>query len=134
MANIYDDVATLQEQVAALQVATADSGWRTLTLTTGIVSYAETQTPQCRKIGKMVFVRGAVKNVFAVGVLATLPAGFRPNATISFIQNTSLREGGFPMFARFTINAAGEIKLEAISDGAAFGESKWFPIHFSFLV
>lgn len=109
-----------------------DSGWVNLTLTSGAVSYGGTQTPQCRKVGNTVFVRGAVKNVLALGVVATLPAGYRPTATITFIQNTSLREGGFPMFARYTINAAGEIKLEAISDGASFDESKWFPIHTCF--
>lgn len=105
-----------------------DTGWQSIPLTSGIVSYADTQVPQYRKTGSTVFIRGAVKNVLALGVLATLPTGCRPPATISFIQNTSLRDGDFPMFARFTINAAGEIKLEAISDGASFGESKWFPI------
>lgn len=105
-----------------------DTGWQSIPLTSGIVSYADTQVPQYRKTGSTVFIRGAVKNVLALGVLATLPAGCRPPATISFMQNTSLRDGGFPMFTRFTINAAGEIKLEAISDGASFGESKWFPI------
>lgn len=105
-----------------------DTGWQNIPLTSGIVSYADTQIPQCRKIGSTVFIRGAVKNVLASGVLATLPAGFRPTATISFVQNTSLRTGDFAMFARYTINAAGQIKLEAISDGASFGESKWFPV------
>lgn len=109
-----------------------DTGWTNLTLASDVVSYGGTQTPQCRKVGNTVFVRGAVKNVLALGVVATLPAGYRPTATITFIQNTSLREGGFPMFARYTINAAGEIKLEAISDGASFDESKWFPIHTCF--
>lgn len=105
-----------------------DTGWQNLTLTSGIVSYADTQVPQYRKVGSTVFIRGAVKNVLALGILATLPAGYRPTTTITFIQSTSLRTGGFPMFARYTINAAGEIKLEAISDGASFGDSKWFPI------
>lgn len=109
-----------------------DTGWTNISLASGVVSYADSQIPQCRKVGSTVFVRGAVKNVFGTGVLATLPSGYRPTATISFIQNTSLREGGFPMFSRFTINAAGEIKLEAISDGASFDESKWFPIHMCF--
>lgn len=109
-----------------------DTGWLNLTLTSGIESYADTQIPQCRKIGNTVFVRGAVKNVSATGIVATLPVGCRPTATISFVQNTSLRTGNFAMFARYSINWAGEIKLEGISDGASFGDSKWFPIHTCF--
>lgn len=109
-----------------------DTGWQNIPLTSGIVSYADTQIPQYRKIGSTVFIRGALKNVLATGVLATLPTGCRPAATISFIQNTSLRTGDFPMFARYTINAAGQIKLEAISDGASFDATKWFPIHMCF--
>lgn len=111
-----------------------DTGWQNIPLTSGIVSYADTQIPQCRKIGSTVFIRGAVKNVLASGVLATLPAGFRPTATISFVQNTSLRTGDFAMFARYTVNAAGQIKLEAISDGAEYSETKWFPVSTCFTI
>lgn len=111
-----------------------DTGWLNLPLTTGIAVYADSQVPQYRKIGSTVFIRGAVKNVLALGVLATLPAGYRPTATITFIQSTSLRTGGFPMYARYTINAAGEIRLESISDGASFGESKWFPLMTAFTI
>lgn len=111
-----------------------DTGWVNLPLASGIVSYATTQVPQYRKIGKTVFVRGAVKNVLSSGVIATLPAGYRPSSTISFVQNTSVRTGNFAMFARFTVNSAGEIKIEAISDGAEYGETKWFPISTCFTV
>lgn len=111
-----------------------DTGWQSLPLTTGIAVYADSQVPQYRKIGNTVFIRGAVKNVLALGIIATLPAGYRPTSTITFIQSTSLRTGNFPMFARYTINAAGEIRLEAISDGASFGESKWFPLMTAFTI
>lgn len=111
-----------------------DTGWIDLTLSSGIVSYAPTQIPQCRRIGKTIYIRGAVKNVLANGVIATLPAGYRPNSTISFVQNTSVRTGNFAMYARWTVNAGGEIKLEAISDGAEYGETKWFPISTCFTI
>lgn len=111
-----------------------DSGWVNLTLASGVTAYAPTQLPQCRKIGKAVYIRGAVKNVLSNGVLATLPAGYRPNTTIAFAQVTSVRTGNFAMFARYTINSAGEIKLEAISDGADYGETKWFPISTCFSI
>lgn len=111
-----------------------DTGWVGLTLASGVVAYAPTQIPQCRKIGKTVYIRGAVKNVLDKGVIAILPEGYRPNSTISFVQNTSVRTGNFAMYARWTINAGGEIKLEAISDGAEYDETKWFPISACFTI
>lgn len=134
MSNIYDDVALLQEQVAALQVATADSGWQNLTLSGGASAYADSQIPQYRKIGKIVFLRGAVKNISGACTIGILPIGCRPETTFSFIQNTSIRTGSFAMNARYTINSDGEIRLEFISDGAAYDTTKWFPIHASFAI
>lgn len=141
--SVYDDVAVLQQQmtqaqaaiseaqtaIAALQSSVQDSGWLNLTLAEGIQVYANTQIPQYRRVGNTVFIRGAVKNVTATGVVAILPTGFRTDKTISFVQNTSLRTGNFAMFARYTINSSGEIRLEAVSDGAAIEATKWFPIH-----
>lgn len=146
MATIYERVDALELAVtqaqsdidaletALAQVAISDSEWLNLPLTDGVESYGSTQVPQYRKIGNIVFIRGAVKNVLATGTLGTLPIGYRPTTTVSFIQNTSLRTGNFPMFARYTINSSGEIRLEAISDGASFGESKWFPIMTTFTI
>ena len=132
MTTVENDVATLEDAIA--QATIEDSGWLNLSLADGIQSYGSTQIPQYRKIGNTVYIRGAVKNVMNVGIIGTLPAGYRPTTTVSFIQNTSLRTGSFPMFARYTVNSSGEIKLEAISDGASFGESKWFPIMMSFTI
>lgn len=146
MATIYEDVETLKTQMtqaqtdiealqsALSQASVSDSGWLNLPLTDGIEAYATTQIPQYRKIGDIMFLRGAVKGITAAVTIGTLPTGYRPNKTVSFLQNTSVRTGGFVMTARYTINSSGEIRLEFISDGAVYDATKWFPIHVSFAI
>lgn len=111
----------------------SDSGWQTLPLAEGIEAYGGS-VPQYRKVGKVVSLRGAVKNVLAAGTIATLPAGFRPSLSVSYVQNTSMRTGSIAMFTRMIVGANGVIKVEAISDGAAYAADKWFPIHCTFLI
>ena len=137
--NIYDAVEQLEGEMTSvlaelptLQAAVNDSGWKTLPLAEGLEAYGSTQIPQYRKIGKIVFVRGAVKGITATGTIATLPAGYRPAVTMPFVQNTSQRSGPFTMVARYVINNAGAIMLESVSDGATLAADKWFPIATSF--
>lgn len=139
--NIYDAVEQLETEMTSvlaalptLQAAVSDSGWNALPLSEGVEAYATTQIPQYRKIGKVVFIRGAVKGITATGTIATLPAGYRPAATMPFVQNTSQRSGPFTMVARYTINNAGAINLESVSDGATLAADKWFPIATSFTI
>ena len=146
MATIYEDVETLKTQmtavqttltslqntVATLQEKTNDSGWLTLPLADGIQPYGG--APQYRKIGKIVTIRGAIKNVLGTGVVATLPAGYRPTYSVPYVQNTSLRTGNFAMFTRMIAGTDGGIRVEAISDGAVFAADKWFPLNCVFAV
>ena len=145
MGDIYSDIATLQAQmldvqsdVAALeqaleQSAITDTGWLNLPLADGIQAYGGS-TPQYRKIGKLVAIRGAVKNVLAPGPIATLPVGYRPTYSVPYVQNTSMRSTTCAMYDRMIIGADGVIQVQAISDGAAFAADKWFPLHCTFLI
>lgn len=62
-----------------------DSGWQTLTLSSGWSAYSSDATPKYRKVNGMVEVRGAVKPTSAktlnatVQTFATLPEGYRPS-------------------------------------------------------
>ena len=145
MGDIYSDVATLQAQMLdvqgdittleqALEQATiSDTGWLNLPLADGIEAYGGS-TPQYRKIGKLVAIRGAVKNVLAPGPIATLPVGYRPRYSVPYVQNTSMRSTTCAMYDRMIVGADGVIQVQAISDGAAFAADKWFPLHCTFLV
>lgn len=56
-----------------------DSGWLDLTLKTGWSFQYETDKPQYRKVGKVVYLRGLVDATASAGTtLGELPAGFRP--------------------------------------------------------
>ena len=134
--TVFERLDALEAKVANLEsIVGTDTGWIDLPLDSGVQAYNSNQTPKYRKIGKIVFLRGAVTNILERNtIIGTLPAGFRP-ATVShpYIQNTSMRTGNFPMFSRIIVGTDGIIKLEAISDGAAFG-NKWFPINCCFVI
>ena len=91
--TIYEDVAALQEQVAALQAATADTGWINLTLQDGIVEHNASKFPaRCRRIGKLVRIEGAINGItVASTTVAILPEGFRPSKNLYYI---GARNGG----------------------------------------
>lgn len=83
--TIYEDVATLQEQMTEVQGQLADTGWSDLPLNTGISAYNAEQTPRYRKIGKVVYLSGVFKGVTANNtIVGTLPEGFRPSKKIMF--------------------------------------------------
>lgn len=128
--------ANVNELTDTVEGMATDTGWIDLTLAEGIESYSANQKPQYRKIGKIVFIRGAVTNIPERNtVIATLPIGFRPvSVSNTYVQNTSLRTGDFAMIARLTINTSGVLKLEGISDGASYEDGKWFPITCSYPV
>lgn len=144
MSDIYADIATLQAQMidvqsdistleqALAQSAITDTGWLNLPLADGIQPYGG--APQYRKIGKLVAIRGAVKNVLAPGPIATLPAGYRPTYSVPYVQNTSMRSTTCAMYDRMIVGTDGVIQVQAISDGAAFAADKWFPLHCTFLI
>lgn len=152
--SIYEDVALLQSQVAELQaqMATAqsslmtaqtdisnlqptDTGWNNLTLNEGVLAYNENGTPQYRKIGNKVYIRGAVKNILERDtVIGVLPESFRPlHGAHSYVQNTSMSNNS-ANFSRLAIRTDGSIVIEGVSAGGSFGENKYFPIHTEYLV
>lgn len=66
----------------------ADSGWINATLTSQFTEYSSSETPQYRKFGWLVEIRGAVKPTSAIAgsnteyTIFTLPDGYRPGRGI----------------------------------------------------
>lgn len=92
-----------------------DSGWQTLSLINGW-TVGGTETPQYRKIGNVIYFRGAiVKNTGATEVCAVLPVGFRPNQQVRFpvTSNTTIILVGI-------INTDGEISMLASNSTGSF--------------
>lgn len=133
MSQAQQDINDLETAVS--QAAITDSGWVDIPLTNGVQPYADGSKPQVRKIGKVVFVRGACKNVLAAGTIGTIPEGFRPvGMSHNYIQNTSFRSPYKVMTSRVGIKCNGEIVIEGVQDGATFEASKWFPVHTSYSI
>lgn len=137
MATVYEEIEALKTRMDAAESAISaadltDTGWVTLPLADGVQAYGG--APQYRRIGRIVSIRGAVKNVLAPCPLATLPEGCRPAYSVSYVQNTSMRSTTCAMYARMHVGADGVVQVQAISDGAAFAADKWFPIHCTFMI
>ena len=112
-----------------------DSGWLDVTLSGDVQQYSNTSKPQYRKIGNVVYLRGAVKNVTSDNTtIGVLPAGYRPiDMSHQYIQATS-NENNSANFSRIKIGTDGAIIIEAISTGitATYNSTDWFPINTSF--
>lgn len=113
-----------------------DTGWLDLPLASGISSYNSSSTPQYRRIGNQVFLRGAFKGINSEDVnvtVATLPEGFRPAKGYPYIQNMSV-QGHMPNFVRYNVRSDGQLVMQfnsyAFEDGA---ENNWYPIDTNFL-
>lgn len=114
-----------------------DTGWVTLPLLGNVQVYATGSNPQYRKIGNVVYLRGAVKNVLADDTnVCQLPEGFRPvGMAHSYVQNTSYANSGANM-SRIQIGTNGIVTIQKITTGlgATYGADKWFPLNTSFIV
>ena len=115
----------------AWQPVRYDSGWKTLTLESGVSAYSNAQLPQYRKVGNVVYVRGAVKGVTQLSkVIAILPEGCRPSQVRSYVQNTTVQDS-HPHFTRMQIQTDGSIEIKASTNDIS--ANTWFPIETSFL-
>lgn len=146
LGTIYEDVAELQEQVAALQSAMAqvqgqinnlapsDSGWIVLPLAGDVQAYSDDLTPKYRKIGKEVFLTGVVKNITQANtVLAQLPTGFRPIRQTYFIAGSSTLSNGVASFYNCQINADGNVRITTHSS-ATYNANHYLRLNGSFLI
>lgn len=94
------------------KINVVDSGWLTLPLASGITAYSDAQMPQYRKIGDVVYIRGAVKGITTnEKVVATLPEGYRPTRAKSYVQNMTA-SGTIANFTRMQVQADGDIEMQ----------------------
>lgn len=109
----------LSNEVVELEEKLTDSGWITLPLLNGAVAYNTAQTPQYRKIGNHVFVRGVLKGITAPCIVATLPEGFRPSQRLIL----NLPRAGYTL-TRFEIETNGEVKY--VGSYSEIADITWF--------
>ena len=113
-----------------------DTGWQVLTLSNGVTA-ADTGfavTPQYRKIGNHVFIKGHVKCSVPSGgtLIAVLPEAYRlPHGT-----HYDIGECGGTRISRIYADAEGNLKCEWIQNiaGGAFTNETWIQIDMDYLV
>lgn len=115
----------------------SDDGWHNITLASGISVGSIGGTPQYKKIGKHVFIRGSYAGTKASGtlVLATLPEGYRPTYGTVYDFNAM----GGTRVARTFINTDGEISFEwawtfASNPSAWTGNFSWLDVEMDFWI
>ena len=133
------DIAELQDNVSALQTTVAanlnDSGWQTLNPLGTYLPVSGTNAA-CRKVGKTVFVRGALTNgdsaISYDETIVQLPAGFRPAQDHYYsIVHASAGQATIGEML-FRIDTSG--RLQAVSGQKTSGTHKIIPIATSFLI
>lgn len=115
MDSVSDAIATDRTRLTALETATNDSGWITLTLTAG--GWTVAQPVRYRKIGAVVYMDGELVNgTVGATVIATLPAGYRPSKRTAFL----LLDGGTGTSdGRLQISDTGVLQIYGGNGGAA---------------
>lgn len=116
---ISADIATTTSLIRSLDSKLSnfmsDSGWINFTLESGVQSFDSTSTPAVRCNYNRIYLRGAVKNLTAVGTtICTLPIAYRPSQNHIW---TSSAIGSGVVSATVTLEAqtTGSIKLIATS-------------------
>jgi hypothetical protein len=102
--------------VGGKEVDITDTGWKNLTLNSTCTTGGYSGTPQYRKIGNHVYIRGSVSVTASSStiLIATLPEGFRPS---NFFYKTNMSQAN--CIWRQTIGESGNINCEWIIDTVA---------------
>lgn len=104
-----------------------DTGWINLELINGAITYGADTIPRIRRIGKEIYLEGAVKGVTAGNTdVAVIPNEFLPAFNRQFVQAF----GGGGQTASWQITAAnngGRVRLMGVSSGTITATS-WFPV------
>lgn len=124
------------------RAAMIDTGWQNLGLAGTARPNSDSSKPQYRRIGNIVYLRGALTNITrrdTVNTFAKIPAfivlegqtiNLVPSRSHSFIQNTSRASGGVAHSARWVVSTTGNISLEAATREPL--ASHWFPLNTSY--
>lgn len=121
----YEDIPTLPTETA----------WTAVTLKSGI-SAGSYGTPQYKKIGNQVFLRGSYQGTKVSGttlILGTLPSGFRPSTNIYTFCCLSWQRVG-----RIYVSSSGDIGFEwayTLSSNTEWaGDFSWLSFQLSFWI
>jgi hypothetical protein len=115
MDSVSDAITADRTRLTALETATEDSGWITLTLTAG--GWTTLYPVKYRKIGPVVYLDGEIYGgTTGATIIATLPSGFRPPQRISFFL---LDAGSGSTDGRLQVTNTGALQIFGGNGGTA---------------
>ncbi|MCE5003195.1 hypothetical protein ACWEXP_00985 [Staphylococcus pseudoxylosus] len=151
--GIKDDISGVSTNVNDLQIqlnslkdlvanipTVSDTGWKDITLATGIEIYSSGTVPQARLITlnntSFLSVKGAVKGITSssgvtIGSLNSFISS-KISTNLYFVQNTSIVSGK-PNFTRMSINTSGIITMQNSSIDSPTS-TQWYPLHHTFIL
>lgn len=117
---------TIKNQKSGKFIAEVDTGFKDLTLASGITVGTITKQAKYKKTGGIVSVVGDVAGITkATTMIATLPEKYRPSCQMYFIGACSGQRQ-----CRWVVTTSGSIILEWVSDSKY--DSAWYGLNFSF--
>lgn len=130
--TVVREVDELFVRVRSLE---ADTGWIDIPLYSGVEEFNAYNKPKYRRVGKVVYIRGAVKGkpTNENKIIGTLPSGLRPTINHTYVQATSTYANDVCYFTRLSVNVNGEIKFEGWSENVP-ADAPYIPINTSFLI
>lgn len=135
----------IENELATLDTATTDSGWKTATLTDDFKAYNDiaSNTPRYRKIGKIVYLTGVISpasdnntlNTSNTTAVLTMPSGYRPK-----INQTIVCQGTGRNIYMFGVNSStGVVTIGRYRDENGYASTPpttatWLPFSISYMV
>lgn len=131
--------------VKILQQLPRDTGWKVASMNSKFTAYGDGMTPKYRRIGNVVYVRGAVKPTSATAADATiytifnLPLGYRPAQRFGTANDAAVNtvcQGSTQYVWTCRVYDDGDVTFSRYRNGNAYATastSAWLPFNFSFI-
>lgn len=113
-----------------------DSGWKTVTFDGSFTHYNDERTLRYRRVGKQVFISGAMKPTATLSTdtpqkAFTLPEGYRPARICDFLCQGSVKNS---WLCEISSNGVVTVSRYGTTEFSNISSTTWLPIYISFLV
>lgn len=131
--DVLIDISDIKNQLANLPPfpTITDTGWKNISLSSGITEYSSTWTPKYRLITingvSFLSLKGAVKGLTGATTIGTLPNDVTPKiiSTLPYVQTMSAINNT-PQFNKLSVQTNGNILLEYST--TSISSNQWLPI------
>ncbi|TLG75243.1 hypothetical protein [Culicoidibacter larvae] len=106
-----------------------------LTPINGAQIFSDDEKVMLLKVGNMVYLCGAMKNITKAGTYLNIPVGFRPSQPHTFVNSGNWLTTSNVYLCRWqTSNKTGNLDLQAVTNADQYGVNKWFPVNTSWII